>query len=86
MTRTAALIAGPLFVVAWAVQAFTREGFEPGRHPVSLLALGDLGWIQIASFVLTGVLLVLAGITVRPRWGGALIVGFGVGMVVAGCS
>ncbi|GAA0278944.1 DUF998 domain-containing protein [Cryptosporangium japonicum] len=84
MTRLAAFVAGPLFVVAWAVQAFTRDGFDPGRHPVSLLALGDLGWVQIANFVLTGGLLVLAGVGSRPRRGGALIAGFGVGMIVAG--
>ncbi|MFG1926965.1 DUF998 domain-containing protein [Cryptosporangium sp. NPDC048952] len=77
-------MAGPLFVGVWAVQALTREGFEVGRHPVSLLALGEFGWVQIASFVITGALLVLAGAGLRPRWGGALIAGFGVGMVVAG--
>lgn len=71
MTRIAALLAGPLFVGLWAAQAFTREGFEPGRHPVSLLALGDLGWIQIMNFVLTGALLVVAGAGLRRTTRGA---------------
>ena len=52
------VVAGPLFLAVWAVQAFAREGFDPTRHPASLLALGDLGWIQIANFVITGALFV----------------------------
>ena len=34
----------------------TRDGFDLARHPLSLLSLGDLGWIQIANFVLSGLL------------------------------
>ena len=37
------IAAGPLFLVVWAIQAFTRDGFDPARHPISLLSLGDLG-------------------------------------------
>jgi len=42
------------------VQEATRDGFDPRRHPLSLLSLGDLGWIQITTFVVAGAL-VLAG-------------------------
>jgi hypothetical protein len=38
------------------LQALTRDGFDPTRHPLSLLSLGELGWVQIANFVVTGVL------------------------------
>jgi hypothetical protein len=34
---TAGIVAGPLFLAVWAPQAFTRHGFDPGRHPLSLL-------------------------------------------------
>ena len=36
------------------VQMLTREGFDITRHPISQLATGGLGWIQITTFVLAG--------------------------------
>lgn len=48
------VVAGPLFIVVALIQAFTRSGFDPVRHPLSLLSLGDLGWIQITNFVVGG--------------------------------
>ncbi|TWP54168.1 DUF998 domain-containing protein [Lentzea tibetensis] len=74
------LIAGPLFLVGWAVQAFTREGFDPARHPASLLSLGALGWVQIANFVVTGLLFVACGIGMRSK----LVALIGAGLVIAG--
>lgn len=37
-------------------QVLTRDGFDLSRHPLSELSLGDLGWVQIANFVPTGLL------------------------------
>ena len=87
-----AVIATPLFVALWAVQSFTREGFRPTFHPMSLLSLGDSGWVQIANFILTGMLVIGGGIglgrALEPgrltRWGTTLIVLMGIGLVVAG--
>lgn len=42
------VIAGPVYVLAVGIQAFTRDGFDIGRHAASLLSNGDLGWIQMA--------------------------------------
>jgi hypothetical protein len=89
---TCGIVAGPLFLLVWALQAFTRDGFDPGRHPLSLLSLGDLGWIQIANFVVTGALLVACSVGMRPvlrpgrgsTWGPVLIGAFGAGFIVAG--
>ena len=50
------VVAGPLFLAGSLVQAFTREGYDLGRHPISLLSLGDLGWLQVTNFVVTGAL------------------------------
>jgi hypothetical protein len=84
--------AGPLFVTSAGAQALTREGFDITRHPISQLATGDLGWIQIATFVLAGLgALALAAGTARVltegRGGRALpvlLAVFGVGMIAAG--
>src|SRR6476646_1770305 len=49
-------VAGPFYVTVSLAQALTREGFDLTRHEWSLLENGDLGWIQVANFVLTGVM------------------------------
>ncbi|MFI6503290.1 DUF998 domain-containing protein [Nonomuraea typhae] len=48
---TAGVVAGPLYVAVGLAQAFTREGFDLTRHQWSMLAIGDLGWIQVANFL-----------------------------------
>lgn len=86
------LVATPLFLALWAIQAFTRDGFRPTYHPMSLLALGDGGWVQVLNFVAVGVLTAGAGIGLGrtlgrgrlARWIRALVVLMGVGLVVAG--
>ncbi len=78
-TRTARLlacgiVAGPLFLTAGLTQAFIRDGFDLSRHPLSLLSLGDLGWVQIANFVVTGALFIACAVgmrrVLRPGRGG----------------
>src|SRR5262245_65175788 len=65
MLLTSGMIAGPLFIIISLILAFTREGFNIVRHPASLLALGEFGWIQIANFILSGVLLIALAIGLR---------------------
>ena len=86
------IVAGPLFIGASLAQAFTRTGFDLARHPISLLGLGSLGWVQIANFVTCGVLYVLGAVGLRAalrpgrsqRWGPLFIGITGVGLIVAG--
>ena len=86
------VVAGPLFVVVALVQVLTREGFDLGRHPLSLLSLGDLGWIQIANFVVAGLLSVAFAVGLRrvlhpgrgSTWGPLLLGGYGVGLIAGG--
>ena len=59
------VVAGPLFIVVGVLQMLTRDGFDPGRHPLSLLSLGDLGWIQIANFVIVGLLFIASAVGMR---------------------
>ncbi|MEU8331434.1 DUF998 domain-containing protein [Micromonospora sp. NPDC048839] len=96
-TTTRALLAGgaaagPLFLVVAAAQVLTRDGYDLSRQPLSLLALGDLGWIQIANFVLTGLLALAGAVGLRRTlrgepggtWGPALIAVHGLGLVIGG--
>jgi hypothetical protein len=86
------VIAGPFLIAAVLIQAFTRDGFDLSHHPLSLLGLGDLGWIQIVTFVVTGALYVACAVgmwrVLRPgrggTWGPFLVGVNGVGLVVAG--
>ncbi|MEQ4303960.1 DUF998 domain-containing protein [Plantactinospora sp. B6F1] len=47
-------LAGPVFFASAVTQMLTREGYDITRHPISQLATGRLGWIQITTFVLAG--------------------------------
>jgi hypothetical protein len=62
---TGGIIAGPIYIILGLAQILTREGFDMTRHPLSMLSLGDLGWIQITNFILTGTLVLLAAIALR---------------------
>src|SRR5437879_3099403 len=85
-------IAGPLFILTVLIQDYTRPGFDPRLQPLSLLSLGDWGWVQIANFVLAGVLnLLYAGGLWRRlhpgpagTWGPLLIGAYGLGLIAVG--
>jgi hypothetical protein len=89
---TGAVVATPLFVTLWAVQAFARDGFRPTFHPMSLLSLGEWGWVQVINFVVVGLLIVGGGIGFGrtlgvgrlTRWAGILVILMGVGLMIAG--
>src|SRR6266496_2368338 len=59
------LIAGPFYIVVGLIQALTRPGFDLMRHDLSLLANGDLGWIQSTNLVLAGLLVVAFAVGMR---------------------
>jgi uncharacterized protein DUF998 len=48
------LVAGPLFVATAILQMLTRDGFDLRRHPISLLSVGEHGWIQVTNFIVAG--------------------------------
>src|SRR6266540_3496127 len=58
-------IGAPVFVIAGLIQAYTRKGFDLKVHPFSFLSLGDLGWIQITTFVLTGLMFIAGAVGMR---------------------
>ena len=86
------VISGPLFVAAFLVEGATRADYDPLRHPVSSLALGDGGWTQSINFIVTGLLTLAfaAGLrrAFRPpegsTWGPLLVGVWAVGLLGAG--
>jgi hypothetical protein len=89
---TAGAVGAPLWAAVSLVQAATRQGFDPTRHPLSLLSNGAVGGLQITNFVLAGVLAVAAAVGLRRAlagtagagWAPRLVAAYGVGMIVAG--
>lgn len=61
-------IAGPFYVVVGLIEAFIRDGFDIRRHMLSLLSNGDLRWIQIANFLIAGILTVAFATGMRRVW------------------
>lgn len=86
------VVAGPLYVIVGAIEAFTRKGFDPTCHDLSLLANGKLGWIHIALLVVSGVLTIAGAIGMRRAlrggrggpWGPRLVGLYGLGLIGAG--
>jgi len=86
---TCGIIAPTLFVITFIVEDATRlDGYNPMKHPVSSLAIGDLGWIQTINFLITGLLTVAFATGLRrilkpPR--GSILIGLvGMGLIGAG--
>jgi hypothetical protein len=85
-------VAGAVYVASGVVQGLSRDGFDFGRHSLSLLANGPLGWIHITTLVLTGLMTIAAAVGVRrglrggraASWGGALLAGYGTALVLGG--
>ena len=85
------LVAGPFYVVAVLAQSLIRPGFDLTRDDASLLSNGSLGWIQVANFVLTGLMVTACAIGIRRSlsgtrrtWAAALLALYGLGLVGAG--
>ncbi len=86
--RWAGLLAGPVFVVSFLIQGAVRPGYDPLRHPVSALSLGPGGWVQMLTFWVSGLLVVLFAIGLRGAGHGRavpiLIALVGAGLFAAG--
>jgi hypothetical protein len=86
------LIAGPFYIIVGLIQALTRPGFDILRHDLSLLAIGNLGWIQITNLVLTGLFVLAFAVGARRTlsagtgrtWGPILLGIYGLGLIGAG--
>jgi hypothetical protein len=82
-----------MFVFVFLADGATRAGYDPLRHPVSSLALGDSGWMQTANFLVAGVLTLAFAVGLRrvfeppPKgfgWGPLLVGVWAAGLLGAG--
>lgn len=85
-------IAGPLFTIVWIVEGATRSNYDPLRHPISSLSIGEGGWTQAANFLVTGLLMLAFAFGLRrtlasrggSTWGPLLIGVIALGFLGAG--
>lgn len=87
------VIGPPLFVLVFLVAGtFAPAGYSVLRHPVSSFAIGELGWVHVANFLVTGGLLLAYAVGLRSAlraFGGSFWVPVLVGLLaigLTGCS
>jgi len=61
-------IAGLFFTLSWIIQEALRVDYNPLMHPISSLAYGPTGWMQVVTFFIAGVLILLFGYGVWKIW------------------
>ena len=80
------------FVAVTAIAGAVRPNYDSVSMPVSMLSLGDGGWVQVTNFVITGLLMITFAIGLRrvlvsgraSVWGPLLIGVNGLGLIGAG--
>lgn len=83
------VLVGPFYLAVGLIQAFVRDGFDLGRHPLSILANGPGGWVQTANFGLSGAMVAVASVGIGRVLGKGsqvattLLALFGLSMLVA---
>ena len=88
---TCGISAGPFYIIVGLIQMAIRPGFDITRHSLSLLANGDLGWIQTLNFLVTGLLLIAGAVGVKralqsgpgSRWAPRMLGLYGLGLIGA---
>jgi uncharacterized protein DUF998 len=89
---TCGVVAAPLWFAVVLAQMLTRPGFDLRRHAISVLDLGDLGWVQVTNFVLAGLLMIACAAGLRRAlhpgragtWGPLLVGAVGLGLIGGG--
>src|SRR5258707_3531826 len=84
---------GPLlFILVFLIEGATRPGYSAWHNFVSSLSLSDQGWMQIANFLLCGLLMLCFALGLRQElrsgkgvvWGPLLLGVFGLSLIIAG--
>ncbi|MFI7134727.1 DUF998 domain-containing protein [Nonomuraea sp. NPDC050153] len=84
---------GPVvFVAVYLIAGAARPGYSSWHHTISMLSLGDQGWIQIVNFMLYGSLTLCFAVGLRrvlrtgagSLWGPILFFVVGLGLIAIG--
>lgn len=86
------VVVGVFYFIVSIAQGLARDGFDFAEHQLSLLTLGDHGWVQVLNFILCGLMTLAAavGFTRALRaedgspWPGRLVAVFGVCLILSG--
>lgn len=83
------VVAGVFYLAVGTGLALTREGFDLTRHPLSLLMLGEFGWMQTLNLILSGIMTIAAGAGFGramgwPGLAGVLVGGYGACLIGSG--
>ena len=84
-------LAGPFFTVLWFITGLNHANYDPMRHPISSLAIGESGWTQVTNFIITGILTLALAFGLRSalgsrggsKWGVIWITAIGIGFLGA---
>jgi hypothetical protein len=82
-------VAAFLFCGISTYEILTRPGFDIKRHAISMLTLGDRGWVMTGTFIVSGLLTLLCALGLKRvlsarRWLPILVAINGLGLVLAG--
>jgi len=86
-------ISGVVFTLSWIIQEAFKVGYNPMMVPISSLAIGELGWIQSATFLISGITLILFAYGLEKirknkefsTWIFIFLAVGGIGLIGAGC-
>ena len=84
-------LAGPFFTILWFITGLNRANYDPMRHPISSLSIGEFGWTQVTNFIITGVLTLALAFGLRSalgsrggsKWGVIWMTAIGIGFIGA---
>jgi hypothetical protein len=88
----AGIAAGLLFFIVPTIAVFKRPGFDIQRHAISMLSLGEGGWVMKAVFIVCGILTLMCALGIYMdlargwvRFAAPLLIGaYGFGLMLAG--
>lgn len=61
------LVAPLFFIAGFSVQGIFKAGYSALRFPISSLSIGETGWMQTATFIISGLLLLLFAVGVKQQ-------------------
>lgn len=86
------VLAGGVYLVVGIILGLVRDGFDFSQHALSLLMLGDFGWIQRLNIITVGLMVIAAAVGVvralrassMASWAAGLVGAYGACLIASG--